>query len=114
MWRSKYLFLKKHTKLVIFQVCVCGGGGGPDLLTPAPTFLWIHNSEIEIIGRNDRCSPNIRLFDKGYKLIRVSLIVLIICSGQNINTQKGNNFYIMQKRVMVLVHCISPHRALYH
>ena len=25
---------------------------------------------------------------------------------------KGNNFLIMPKRVMVLLHCISPHRDL--
>ena len=65
-----------------------GGGGGPDLLTP--TSLWNYNLEIKRIGRNDRRSPNIRLFDKDCKLI--SLKVLMLCSGQNSSITNGNNF----------------------
>ena len=70
-----------------------------------PTSLWIYNSEIKRIGRNDRYS-----LDKGCKLI--SLIMLMLCSVQNSSITKGNNLKIMQKIVMVLVHCISPHRDL--
>ena len=42
-----------------YNTCNIPGGGGwcLDLLTP--TSLWIHNSEIKRISRNDRCSPNI-------------------------------------------------------
>ena len=38
-----------------YNTCNFQGGGGsesPDL------SLWIHNSEIKRIGRNDRCSPH--------------------------------------------------------
>ena len=30
----------------------------------------------------------------------------------NLSITKGNSFYIMHKRVLVLVHCTSPHRDL--
>ena len=57
-------------------------GRVPDLLTP-PTSLWIHiNSEIKRIGSSDRCSPNMRSFDKGFKLI--SVVVLTLFSGVKI------------------------------
>ena len=59
------------------------------------------------ISKTDRCSPNKCLLKKRCKLI--SLIVLMLYSGQNLSITKGNNFSIMQKRVMVLGHCISPH-----
>ena len=95
VWRSLYLFLKKPVTLVFFFLCVCvcvwGGGGGERVrISWPPTSLWIHNSEIKRIYSKDRCSPNIRLFNKGCKLI--SLIVLMLCSGQNSGITKGNNF----------------------
>ena len=33
--------------------------------------------------------------------------------GQKSSITKVNNFSIIQMRVMVLVHCISPHRDLF-
>ena len=36
----------------------------------------------------------------------------MFCSGQNSSITKGNNFLIMQKRVMIFVHCTSLHRDL--
>ena len=68
------------------------------------------------------CFPNKCMFEKGCKLI--SLIVLMqVDFSNNVNAMlwtkkkkisitKGNNSFIMQKRVMVLVHCTSPHRDL--
>ena len=100
VWRSFYLFLKKPITLIIFR--------GSGSWSPDPHLSV--DSEIKRIGKNDRCSPNKRLFDKGCRLI--SLIVLMFSSGQNSSITKVNNFWIMQKRVMVLVHCISPHPAI--
>ena len=62
------IFLKTVITLVSFRR---GGGSG---LPEPPTSLWIHNSEIKRIGRNNKCSPNIRLFDNGCKL--ASLIIV--------------------------------------
>ena len=62
-----------------YNTCNFLGEEGADLLTP--TSLWIHNSKIKRIGKNDRCSQNIWLFDEGCKL--KSLIVLMLCSVQN-------------------------------
>ena len=50
------------------------------------------------------------LFDNDCKLI--SLIVLILCSGQNSSIAKGYYFLIMQNSVMVLVLCISSHLSI--
>ena len=46
----------------------------------------------------------------GWKLI--SLIEVMLCSGQNLSITKGNDSLIMQKRLMVLVHCTLPHQDL--
>ena len=54
--------------------------GGIWISDPNPLSLWIHNSETKGIGRNNNCFTNIRLFDKGCKLIYV--IVLMLCSEQ--------------------------------
>ena len=62
------------------------------------------------ISKTDRCSPNKCLLKNRCKLI--SLIVLMLYSGQNLSITKGNNFSIMQKRILVLGHCISPHQDL--
>ena len=35
------------------------------------------------------------------------------CSGQYLSITKGNNSYIMQMEVMVIVHCTSPNPNLY-
>ena len=50
------------------------------------------------------------LFKQGCKLI--SLIVLMLCSRQNLSIIKGNTSSIMQNSVMVIVHCTFPHRDL--
>ena len=101
VWRSKYLFLKKHITLCIFRV-------GVQISWPPPPPLY----GFIILKSRESVETIDALQIKGFKLIHVSVIVLMLCSGQNISIPKANNFYIMQKRVMVLVICTSPHRVL--
>ena len=80
----------------------------------APRTDAIHSIAFKIdkrFGNTDGCSPNKRLLEKGCKLI--SQLMLMLCPGhKKISITKGNNSYIMQKRVMVLAHCTYPHRDL--
>ena len=84
-----------------------GEGVRISILTPPPHLYGViiqkSRESVETIDTPQIYGCSIRV---------ASLIVLMFCSGQNSSITKGNNFSIMQTRVMVLVHCISPHLDL--
>ena len=80
-------------------------------VTICPLFVFFENRHITRESVTQMDAPQIIIVQKGLQ-VDISNNVNGMLWTNKLSITKGNKSYIMQKRVMALVHFTSPHRDL--